>query len=101
MVGPLDAGGDGDGHADDAEEHEDNGPPCIVGEADQLTPLVFGAARGGDYGADEGDDPGKLHPLARGLTQPHSAGLTMAIEMVARAKGSPMMRPRLKVDRWP
>jgi hypothetical protein len=68
MVRPLDPRGDGHGHANDDEEHEHDGPPGIVGEADQVARVVFGAARGGYYGADEGDDPGKLLPLALSLT---------------------------------
>lgn len=95
MVSPLGAGCHGNGHADDTEEHEDQRPPRVVGEPDVV------AQRGGYYGADEGDDPGKLHEVS---TQPPlsvRAVLTIAIEMVASAKGSPMMRPTLKVDRWP
>ena len=60
MVGPLSIRGDGDCDADDAEEHEDQGPPGEVGEA---------AVDGGYYAGDKGDDPGELsdgqHAVAR------------------------------------
>jgi len=52
MICPLSVGRDCDGYAGDAEEHENQGPPCEVGEA---------AVNGRYYGADKGDDPGKLH----------------------------------------
>lgn len=92
MVGSLGVGGDGDGDADDAEEHEYQGPPCKVGEA---------AVDGGYDAGDKGDDPGELGEVSS--QQDTSTGrLTMPMEMVARAKGSPMMRPRLKeAARWP
>ena len=51
MVGPLSVRCDRHGDADDAEEHEDQGPPCEVGEA---------AVDGGYYAGDKGNDPGEL-----------------------------------------
>lgn len=39
------------------------------------------------------------HPASHGSSQ--AQALTMEMEMVASAKGSPMMRPTLKVARWP
>jgi hypothetical protein len=94
MVRPLRLGGDCHGDTDDAEEHEHQRPPRVVGKS-----RIGRLGRGYD-GADEGDDPGKLHGVS---TQPHAgaAVLTMAMEMVASAKGSPMMRPTLKVVLWP
>lgn len=96
MIGPLSIRGDSDSDADDAEEHENKGPPCEVGEA---------AVNGRYYRADKGDDPGKLHTLAISVTvwreKPDTAGrgiLTMPMDMVASAKGSPTMRPKLKPD---
>lgn len=59
---------------------------------------------GGYYGADKGDDPGKLwQRLAReGARADGQERLTMPMEIVARAKGSPTMRPKLKPDDlWP
>lgn len=50
MIGALGVRGNGDGDADDAKEHEDEGPPGEVGEA---------AVDGGEDGADKGDDPGE------------------------------------------
>lgn len=61
MVCPLGAGRNGHGNTNDAEEHEDQRPPRVVGEPDVI------AQRGGYYRADEGDDPGKLHRLALSL----------------------------------
>lgn len=51
MVGPLGIARNRHGHADDAEEHEHQGPPGEVGEA---------AADGGYYACDKGNDPGEL-----------------------------------------
>lgn len=57
---------------------------------------------GGQDGADEGNDPGKLHTglaVSRSTLGPVQPGrLTMLMEMVASANGSPMMRPMLKDD---
>lgn len=94
MVCPLSIRGNGDGDAENAEEHEDQRPPGEVGEA---------AADGGYYGADESDDPRELDTrLAGQSARPRRQRvLTTPMEMVARAKGSPMMRPMLKVARWP
>jgi len=94
MICPLSVGRDCDGDAGDAEEHEDQGPPCEVGEA---------AVDGGYYGADKGYDPGELLcEVSDEARQPRHTLLTMPMDMVARAKGSPMMRPRLKpCDLWP
>lgn len=93
MIGTLGVRGDGDGDAGDAEEHEDQGPPGKVGEA---------AADGGDDAGDKGDDPGELGRSVLVRAAGGQGRLTMPMEMVARAKGSPMMRPTLKeAARWP
>jgi hypothetical protein len=102
MVRPISPRGHCHGNANNDKEHEDQRPPRVVGKEDELVVVISGAARGGYYGADKGDYPGKLHSVST-RTHRRRAGavLTMAMEMVASAKGSPMMRPRLKVDRWP
>lgn len=92
MVGSLRVRSDRDCDADDAEEHVDEGPPCEVGEA---------AADGRYYRAGECDDPGELSVTL--APQPHRSrptgvALTMPIEIVASANGSPMMRPTLKEE---
>lgn len=95
MVGPLSIGCDGDSDADDAEEHEDQCPPGEVGEA---------ATNGRYYAGDKGDDPGKLLRFVStrfSLAATQARKLTIPMEMVARAKGSPMMRPTLNDEaRW-
>lgn len=95
VIGALSVRGDGHGDAGDAEEHEDEGPPCEVGEA---------AADGGYYAGDKGDEPGELGQSVSVQWQwqwQWQSQLTMPMEMVARAKGSPMMRPTLKDEaRW-
>lgn len=91
MVGPLGITRDSDCDADNAEEHEHQRPPGEVGEA---------AVDGGYYAGDKGNDPRKLRPSALGRTR-STCILTIPIEMVASAKGSPMMRPTLKDEaRW-
>lgn len=99
MVSALSIRSDCDGDADNAEEHEDESPPCEVWEA---------AVNGGYYGADKGDDPGKLWQRSvregarEGTVADGQERLTMPMEIVARAKGSPTMRPKLKPDDlWP
>ena len=76
--------GDRDGDEGDAQEHVDDGPPGEVGEA-----LVDGR----DDGGDEGGEPGQLRQVSqrRRRGQAAQGRLTMLMEMVARAKGSPMM----------
>lgn len=92
MVGPLGIARNCHGHADDAEEHEHQGPPGEVGEA---------AADGGYYACDKGNDPGELGVLAEAYASSGGGWLTMPMEMVASAKGSPMMRLTLKeLARW-
>jgi hypothetical protein len=54
MVRPLRLRSDCNGDADNAEEHEDQCPPCIVWES------ILSALCGRYYGADKGDYPGKL-----------------------------------------
>jgi hypothetical protein len=95
MVRPLGIRGDCYGDARDAEEHEDERPPGEVGEA---------TVDGRYYGADKGDDPGELYTTlaTRSSDAAYSRILTMPMDMVARAKGSPMMRLMLKPDDlWP
>ena len=53
MVGLGAVGCDDNEDADDHEEVEDDGPPCVGGEAS------LGLNLGNDRG-DEGDDPGEL-----------------------------------------
>ena len=53
MVRPLRTRGYCDCYAADAEEHEDQCPPCEVGKS---------AVNGRYYGADESDNPSELSP---------------------------------------
>lgn len=98
MVRPLSIRGNCDRNARDAEEHEDQRPPRKVGEATVDSRY---------YRADKSDDPGELFmtkPLVICRVHPGAAHsiLTIPIDMVASAKGSPIMRPRLKPDDlWP
>jgi len=98
MVRPLRIRGDRNGDARNAEEHEDQRPPRKVGET---------TVNSRYYRADKSDDPGELFmtkPLVICRVHPGAAHsiLTIPIDMVASAKGSPIMRPRLKPDDlWP
>lgn len=68
MVSPLSIRGDCDGDADNAEEHEDQSPPCEVWKA---------AMNGRYYGADKRDDPGELwHEVSEGRRDWGRAGAT-------------------------
>jgi hypothetical protein len=95
VVGLLSIRRDGNEDADDAEEGVHQGPPGEVGEG--LLDIA-------DDGAYEGDQPSQLRgnqTVSRGTTtmgrNVRRGKLTMAMEIVARANGSPMMRPMLNL----
>lgn len=67
-------------YSDNTAQHVDEGEPCIVGE--QIVDI-------GDDGANKGDYPGQLLKLVHALYQIEQP--TVAIEIVAKANGSPMM----------
>lgn len=75
------------GDDDDDQELKHQSPPSEIRES------LFHVT---DYGADEGNEPSELAGSAGRAMGPRVGLLTMEMEMVARANGSPMMRAMSK-----
>jgi len=101
MVRPLGVRGNRNSNTNDAEQHENQRPPRKWREIRLWANCRY-------YRAHECDDPGKLLFVVSGRLpasrrKPNMRKLTLPMEMVARAKGSPKMRPSEKDVRplWP
>lgn len=88
IVRLLRIGGDSDENTEDAEESIDHRPPCEVWVVSSDV---------SDDGRDEGYEPGQLFMFSCYATSSHQAVHTIAIEVVAKANGSPIMRPMLNL----
>ena len=99
MVRPLGIARNRNAHAHNAKQHVHQRPPgkrrhALLGVRTQST----------EDGAPKGNDPGKLVDVVSEAVDRRRVAdgvLTSPMEVVARAKGLPKMRPREKEVRWP